>query len=60
MFENKALSTIFVETEKKIINFQKPSFIYLISSPENFWRNMFHVKPKNDSIFTIFYKNLKQ
>ena len=36
MFENKALSTIFVETEKKIINFQKPFFIYLISSPEKF------------------------
>lgn len=56
MFENKALSTIFVETEKKIINFQKPFIIYLISSPEKFWRNLFHVKPKIDSIFTIFYQ----
>ena len=28
MFENKALSTIFVETEEKIINFQK-TILYL-------------------------------
>lgn len=60
MFENKALSTIFVETEKKIINFQNHSLFTLFLLRKNFDEICSTWNPKLTAYLQFFTNNLKQ